>query len=117
MTGDVVVLALASAINPTMLAVILVLLSLPQRRELIWGYLLGGFALSSVLGMVVVRGAADSKLLDEHPHISPAIDVIAGGVLLVLMGLLALRWHRHPRKASEERRQRESRTQRVLKRG
>lgn len=117
MTGDVVVLALASAINPTMLAVILVLLSLPQRRELIWGYLLGGFALSALVGMLAVHGAANSKLLDEHPHISPAIDVIAGGVLLVLMGLLALRWHRHPPKPEEERKQRESRTERVLKRG
>src|SRR4051794_15779964 len=117
MTGDVVVLAVASAVNPTMLAVILVLLSLPERRELIWGYLIGGFALSAVIGVLAVRGASDSKLLDEHPRVSPELDVIAGGVLLVAIGLLALRWHRHPRQATEERHKRESRTERVLKRG
>jgi hypothetical protein len=68
--GEILLLAIASAINPTMLAVVLVLLSLPQRRSLIVGYLAGGLIVSAAIGIAVVGGVAGSGILDDEPKVS-----------------------------------------------
>jgi Sap, sulfolipid-1-addressing protein len=114
--GEILLLALASAVNPTMLGVVVVLLALPGRRSLIAGYLIGGFVVSVGFGLAVLGGVVGSGLLEKKPHISPLIDLIAGIVVLILVALLAIRFERHPRPTFDTPKP-PGRTARMLNRG
>jgi hypothetical protein len=114
--GEIVLLAVAAAINPTMLAVVLVLLTLPQRRSLMVGYLAGGLVVSTAIGIAVVGGVAGTGILEDEPKVGPGVDLIAGIVVLILTGLLAIRFRRHPPRPPDVPKP-ESRTERVLRRG
>jgi hypothetical protein len=114
--GEMLLLAVASAVNPTMLGVVIVLLTLPQRRSLMVGYVAGGLLVSIGVGLAVVGGVAGTSVIDDTRSIGPLTDLIAGIVVLILVALLAVRFRRHPRKPPDEPRKL-SRTERMLDRG
>jgi hypothetical protein len=123
LTGSVLVLALAAAVNPSMLAVVLVLLSLSRPRALIAAYLLGGLLISVGIGIAVLAGANGSGAVRHHSQLSPAIDVGAGAVVLLVAFVLATgrRPHRRGDRRHAEGKSRASafadRLERLLTRG
>ena len=52
--GTIALLSLTSALNPTLIAATTVMLLLPHPKRLMLGYLLGAFAMSIPLGLVIV---------------------------------------------------------------
>jgi hypothetical protein len=120
---DYVVLAIASAFYPTLLAISLVLLNTPQPRPMLLGYLAGALTASIASGLAIVLVLDDTGAVDDaRPTVSPVIDVAAGALVLGLGWLVhtrrleALRDRRraaHPRRAPKG----PSWSSRVLSRG
>ena len=80
---SVVLLALFAMVNPTLLAAVTVMLLMPNPKRLMLGYLLGAYTTSIGAGLLIVVSLHGSSA--EHTskrHLSPAVD-IAVGVLLV----------------------------------
>jgi len=114
-TGDLLVLALWTAVNPTMFAFTLVALELPRTRLLLGAYLATGLVISIACGLALARGAA--HLVSghgSHARLSPSIDLGVGIVLLVVALLVATGRLRDPHRHGE--RQGESRSMRALRR-
>src|SRR5262245_43357724 len=116
------VLAIASAFYPTLLAISIVLLGMPNPRPLLLGYLGGALTASigSGLAIVFVLGATDA-VGSSHPTASPAVDV-AGGILVLALGLLIAtgrlqRFRDRRRAARGPREPRPSWSSRILSRG
>src|SRR5689334_3444014 len=88
--GDVLVFALAAALNPTLLTATTVMLLLPSPKRLLLGYLLGALMTSITLGLVVIYTLFDSGAVSTQKHtVSPSIDLALGGIMLVLAFVLA----------------------------
>jgi MFS family permease len=91
---------LAAITSPTAVAAVLVILNRPHPRGLLTGYVVGSFAMSMLIGIVVVAGlAATSLLTPRHGASLPVLD-IALGVLI----LISAAWLRSPRSAEARRR-------------
>jgi hypothetical protein len=87
--GDVFVLALAAALNPTLLTATTVMLLLPNPKRLLLGYLLGALMTSITLGLIIIYELLDSGAVSTQKHtLSPSIDLALGGILLVLAFVL-----------------------------
>jgi hypothetical protein len=118
--GDVFLLALAAALNPTLVAASTVMMILPNPRRLMLGYLLGALMTSITLGLIIVFSLQGSSAVSTTQNtVSPAATIALG--VLALIGALVLRSDRHAR-ASERRqaskRDREPpRWQRALEKG
>jgi Sap, sulfolipid-1-addressing protein len=87
--GEVVVLALLAALNPTLLAATTVMLLLPHPGRLMLGYWLGSMLMSVTLGLVIVfalEGAAPKST--SQNTVSPIADFVLAGILLILAGVL-----------------------------
>jgi Sap-like sulfolipid-1-addressing protein len=81
-------LAFTAALNPTLLTATLVMLFATEPRRLMSGFLLGAYAISISLGLVIVFALQDSGAVSTTQHaISPAVDV-ALGLLLLLVAFL-----------------------------
>jgi len=52
--SDVILLALAAALNPTLVAASTVMMLLPNPKRLMLGYLLGALMTSITLGLVII---------------------------------------------------------------
>ena len=80
--------ALTAALNPTLLTVTLVMLFAGEPRRLMSGFLLGAYAISISLGLVIVFALQDSGAVSTAQHtLSPAVDVVLG-LLLVLVAFV-----------------------------
>src|SRR5262249_48592636 len=79
--------AIGSAIYPTLLAVVILILAQPNPRRLLAAYLAGALITSPTLGLVVIEGLGSADFLNgSSGHtINPAIDLAVG---LLLLGLL-----------------------------
>jgi hypothetical protein len=83
--GQVLVLSLTAALNPTLVAAstLMMLLQNPVRRML--GYLLGALLTSITLGIVIVYKLKNSGLVSTAKHsLSPAATTTLGVILLAL---------------------------------
>jgi hypothetical protein len=77
------VYAFLAALNPTLLAATTVMLLLDHPRRLLLGYLLGALMTSMTLGLVIVFALDGSAETAQHT-LSPAYDLVLGGLLIVL---------------------------------
>ncbi|MGE0066966.1 MAG: GAP family protein [Solirubrobacterales bacterium] len=123
---DVLLLALVSMFNPTLLAVTTLMIFFDNPRRLMLGYLLGAYLTSIGLGLLIVFELSDSGAVETTQNtLSPASDLVLGGLILIVAIALkgergtAMRERRAQRKeqkvASGEKK--ESLPQRLLGRG
>ena len=83
--GPIVLLALTSALNPTLIAATTVMLLLPHPKRLMLGYLLGAFTMSIPLGLVIVFTLSSTSAVHTTQHaLSPAVDIALGVIAFVL---------------------------------
>jgi hypothetical protein len=124
---DIFLLALSSALNPTLLAATTVMLLLPKPRNLMLGYLLGALLTSISLGLVIVFSLEDSGAIEAAKDtLGPAADIALGAIFLIVARVLGaerdaiLKERRERRKAAKGKAMKEKgppRWQQVLSRG
>lgn len=124
---DILLLALSSALNPTLLAATTVMLLLPKPRNLMLGYLLGAMMTSVSLGLVIVFSLEDSGAVEvAKDTLGPVGDIVLGAIFLIVARTLSaerdaiLKERRERRKAAKGKAKREKglpRWQQALSRG
>jgi Sap, sulfolipid-1-addressing protein len=83
--GEVALLSLTAALNPTLLTATTVMLLLPSPRLLMLGYWIGAMLVSVTLGLVIVFALEGSGPVSTTKRtLSPAADLALGGIALVL---------------------------------
>ena len=88
--GGVGLLALTAALNPSLLAAVTIMLALPNPKRLLVGYLLGASITSVTCGLVLVFALPGSSTTDTARHtISPAVDLVLGSLILLVIGAFA----------------------------
>lgn len=104
--GEILLLSLLAAVNPTLLAATTVMLLPAHPERLMLGYWLGAMLISVTLGLVIVFALEGSSVVNTTKNtLSPA----ANFVLAVLMWLLA--WvlaHRSDKRDEHERKTRKA---------
>jgi hypothetical protein len=105
--GRVFAFAFTAALNPTLLAAVTLMLTLPSPKRLLLGYLLGALVTSITCGLVLVFVLADTGTSSTAKHtISPAIDITIGALLLLAVFVVATGRDRRRRAWAERRRER-----------
>jgi hypothetical protein len=100
----VFVFSLTAALNPTLLAAVTVMLTLPSPKRLLLGYLLGAALTSVTCGLLLVFLLPGSSTTSTAKRtISPVID-LALGVLILLIVVRVGRGRDRRRRAWSERR-------------
>jgi hypothetical protein len=106
--GQVFLLSLTAALNPTLLAATTVMLLLPSPSKLMLGYLAGAYITSITLGIVIVFSLSNSSAANTTQHtLSPVVDIALGGIALIFSWILwtgrheRLRELRRARKATK----------------
>lgn len=119
---NVLVLAVASAVSPTILAVVIVILHRSRPRRLLAAYLLGGLLTSIAVGIAIVTSLKELEVLSgSSPAADPIVNFTVGLLALIVAYALAtdrdagLEQRRRERKASKP--SRDPWSQRVLNRG
>jgi hypothetical protein len=104
----ILVFALMSALNPTLLAAVTIMLLLPNPKTLMVGYLLGAYLTSITIGMLIVFELHGSGAVSTTKRtLSPVEDLTIGAILitagLVLRGqrMEARRERKQARKEAE----------------
>jgi hypothetical protein len=83
--GSILGLALFAAVNPTLLAVVTIMMLLPNTKKLMFGYLMGAYITSISLGMVIVFSLHDSGSVNSAKRtLSPIEDLVIGAILLLV---------------------------------
>jgi hypothetical protein len=105
--GRVFAFAFTAALNPTLLAAVTLMLTLPSPKRLLLGYLLGALVTSITCGLVLVFVLADTSTSSTTQHsVSPAIDLVLGALLLLVVFVIGTGRDRRRRAWSERRRER-----------
>lgn len=87
---NVLILALASAISPTILAVVIVVLRRPRPRRLLSAYLFGGMLTSIAVGIAIVTSLQELEVLSgSNPAADPIVDFTIGSLALLVAYVLA----------------------------
>jgi len=107
--ANILVLAFAAAIYPTLLAIVLVALRRPRPARLLAAYLAGGMIVGLACGCIIVFALKGSGVTTEDRTVSPAID-IAVGVLAIALAVTLARGL-DPRPARLKRRKQEARAE------
>lgn len=106
--GNILVLALAAAVYPTLVAIVLVALSRPQPARLLGAYLAGGYIAGIGIGCLIVFGLGGAGVTMANSRtVSPWVDIAVG--LLAIAVALTLASGRDPRPARLRRRAAEPR--------
>ena len=120
----ILVFGLMSALNPTLLAVVTIMLLLPNPKRLMLGYLLGAYLTSVTLGLLIVFELHGSAAVSTtRQTLSPIEDLVLGALLIVagfvLKGgkLQERRERRQARKAATAKEKKKSLPERLLGRG
>jgi hypothetical protein len=88
--GAVVLFALTSTLNPTLLAASSLMMLLPNPVRLMLGYLCGAMLTSITLGIVIVFSLNSSSTVSTTKKtVSPAADIALGAIALLLAFVLA----------------------------
>jgi len=119
---NVLVLAAASAVSPTILAVVIVILHRPRPLRLLAAYLFGGMLTSIAVGIAIVTSLKELEVLaGANPAADPIVNFTVGLLALLVAYVLAtdrdagLEERRHERQAARP--TRDPWSQRVLNRG
>ena len=92
MSSDLVTIFLLSLValaNPTLFAAVTVMMLLPHPRRLMVGYLLGAYASSITLGLLIVFSLPGSSAESTAKHrVSPLEDIAVGLVALAIAFVL-----------------------------
>ncbi len=121
--GDIFVLALTAALNPTLVAASTVMMLLPNPVRLMLGYLLGALLTSVTLGLLIISALEGSDAVATTKNtVSPAATIALGCIALVGAAVVGTDRHvgrRGGRPAREEKKteKRPPRWQRALGRG
>jgi Sap, sulfolipid-1-addressing protein len=87
--GDILLLSLVAAANPTLLAAVTLMLFLPSPKRLLLGYLVGALLTSLSIGFVIVFVVHDSSgTSTARSTVSPSIDIVFGAILLLVAYVL-----------------------------
>jgi Sap, sulfolipid-1-addressing protein len=117
--GDIFVLALTAALNPTLVAASTVMMLLPNPVRLMLGYLIGALLTSITLGLVIISALEGSSTVATTKNtLSPAATIALGCIALV--GALVLGTDRRLGKRGRDEREAKKgppRWQRALGRG
>jgi hypothetical protein len=82
--GQVFLLALVAALNPTLVGASSVMLLLPNPKRLMLGYLCGALMTSITLGLVIVFSLEGSGLVSTtETTVDPAFNLAVGAVMLI----------------------------------
>jgi Sap, sulfolipid-1-addressing protein len=119
---NVLVLALASAISPSILAVVIVVLRRPNPRRLLLSYLIGGLSASIAVGIAIVSSLNGLHAVSgSSPIADPLVNFTVGALALLVAYVLATdRDARFAERRGKRRASRPSRdpwSERVLSRG
>ena len=99
---ELILLALAAAVYPTLLAGVILILSRPNPLRLLLAFLAGGMAISVVAGYAIVQALESSNIVSKsHSSNKPIVDIAVGAAsLLVAWGVASGHITRglHPRK-------------------
>jgi hypothetical protein len=88
--GQILLLSLLAALNPTLLAATTVMLLLPHPGRLMLGYWLGGMLVSVTLGLVIVFALEGSTAVNTTKNtLSPAANFALAGLMWIMAGVLA----------------------------
>jgi hypothetical protein len=83
--GDVLLLALAAALNPTLLTASTLMMLLPNPKRLMLGYLLGAMLTSITLGLVIVFSFEGSGAVSTTQNtLSPVATITLGAIFLIV---------------------------------
>jgi hypothetical protein len=82
-------LALASAVWPILLAVVIVSLRAPNPGRLLASFLAGGLLTTVTVGFVVVKALDGTTVATSSSSASPTVDVVVGALALLAAGVLA----------------------------
>lgn len=118
---SILIFGLMSALNPTLLAAVTIMLLLPSPKRLMVGYLLGAYLTSITLGLLIVFELhGDASVNSTKRTLSPIADLVIGG-LLITAGLVLkdrrMKERSERRKVAKEAKQKESIPERLLGRG
>jgi len=100
---SLLVLAFEAALYPTLLAAVVILLSLERPALLLAAYLAGGMTISVALGLLIVFALDGSNLVQSSSSLlSWTGDLVIGGLALLGAVTLSLRWDErmHDRRAT-----------------
>jgi len=92
--AEIFVLAVASAVYPTLLAVVIVILNRPQPRRLLTFFLAGAALVSLAIGLTAVFVLDTSSVHRAARHVSGPIYIVAGTLALLVGGVLYRQPHR-----------------------
>src|SRR3954453_11201908 len=93
--GEVFLLSLTAALNPTLLTAATVMMLLPSPKRLMLGYWLGATMTSVTLGLVIVFALEGSGAVNTTKRtLSPAADLALGGIALVIAFVVGTGRHR-----------------------
>ena len=101
---QILLLALLSMFNPTLLAAVTVMLLMPSPKRLMLGYLLGAYIASIGLGLTIVFALQGSGAVStSQSTISPVEDIVFGALALLVAFVLATDRDRSLRERKERR--------------
>jgi hypothetical protein len=88
--GEILLLSLLAALNPTLLAATTVMLLLPHPGRLMLGYWLGSMVMSVTLGVVIVYALEASTAVNTSKNtLSPTANFVLAALMWILAVMLA----------------------------
>jgi hypothetical protein len=88
--GEILLLSLLAALNPTLLAATTVMLLLPHPGRLMLGYWLGAMLMSITLGLIIVFALEGSSVVNTTQRtLSPIANFVLAALMWILAGVLA----------------------------
>jgi Sap, sulfolipid-1-addressing protein len=88
--GDIFLLALGAALNPTLVAAATLMMLLPNPKRLMLGYLLGALMTSITAGLVIISSLENSSAVrTTQTTLSPAATALLGVIALIAAFVLA----------------------------
>lgn len=83
--GDIFLLALGAALNPTLVAAATLMMLLPNPKRLMLGYLLGALMTSITSGLVIISSLESSSAVRTTQNtLSPAATMLLGVIALIV---------------------------------
>jgi hypothetical protein len=80
-----VLLALAAAVYPTLLAGVILILAHPRPLRMLLGFLAGGVTISMIAGIAIVSGLESSGAVGKSHHATrPVVSIVLGTVSLAV---------------------------------
>ncbi len=103
--GRVFVFSLTAALNPTLLAVVTIMLTLPSPKRLLMGYLAGAVLTSVTCGLLLVFELGSRTAGTAKHTVSPIVDIVLGALILLIAFVVGTGRDRRRRAWRERRRE------------